>query len=194
MKIGVFGSSFNPPHIGHLVIAEEARIKLGLDKVLFVPTANPYHKKVDLLDYSQRYEMTRVSIEDNKYFEISDIEKNIEGSSYSYEVVKALRNKEDGDYYFIIGSDSFLDIEKWYRYEDFLNLINLVVFKRPGYDISKTYFKNIKAMTSKEIFYFDHSQIEVSSSYIRQSIKSGHIPKYLLYYKTYEYILENETW
>lgn len=194
MKVGLFGSSFNPIHIGHLVIAEQARIRLGLDKVLFIPTANPYHKKVDLLDYDIRYEMVEETIKDNKYFEISDIEKNLKKNSYSYDVVKKLKKKSNDDYYFIMGSDSFQEIETWYEYNKFIDLLDLVVFKRPGYDVEGDHLNKMRNFSKNRIFYFDDLQLEISSTYIRNSIRDGYIPKYLLREETIAYIKDKKLW
>lgn len=194
MKVGLFGSSFNPIHIGHLVIAEQARIRLGLDKVLFIPTANPYHKKVDLLDYDIRYEMVEETIKDNKYFEISDVEKNLKKNSYSYDVVKKLKKKSNDDYYFIMGSDSFQEIETWYEYNKFIDLLDLVVFKRPGYDVEGDHLNKMRNFSKNRIFYFDDLQLEISSTYIRNSIRDGYIPKYLLREETIAYIKDKKLW
>ena len=194
MKVGLFGSSFNPIHIGHLVIAEQARIRLGLDKVLFIPTANPYHKKVDLLDYDIRYEMVEETIKDNKYFELSDIEKNLKKNSYSYDVVKKLKKKSNDDYYFIMGSDSFQEIETWYEYNKFIDLLDLVVFKRPGYDVEGDHLNKMRNFSKNRIFYFDDLQLEISSTYIRNSIRDGYIPKYLLREETIAYIKDKKLW
>lgn len=194
MKVGLFGSSFNPIHIGHLVIAEQARIRLGLDKVLFIPTANPYHKKVDLLDYDIRYEMVEETIKDNKYFEISDVEKNLKKNSYSYDVVKKLKKKSNDDYYFIMGSDSFQEIETWYEYNKFIDLLDLVVFKRPGYDVEGDHLNKMRNFSKNRIFYFDDLQLEISSTYIRNSIRDGYIPKYLLREEIIAYIKDKKLW
>lgn len=194
MKVGLFGSSFNPIHIGHLVIAEQARVRLGLDKVLFIPTANPYHKKVDLLDYDIRYEMVEETIKDNKYFELSDIEKNLKKNSYSYDVVKKLKKKSKDDYYFIMGSDSFQEIESWYEYNKFIDLLDIVVFKRPGYDVEGDHLNKMRNFSKNRIFYFDDLQLEISSTYIRNSIKDGYIPKYLFREETIAYIEDNKLW
>lgn len=194
MKVGLFGSSFNPIHIGHLVIAEQARVRLGLDKVLFIPTANPYHKKVDLLDYDIRYEMVEETIKDNKYFEISDVEKNLKKNSYSYDVVKKLKKNSKDDYYFIMGSDSFQEIETWYEYNKFIDLLDLVVFKRPGYDVEGDHLNKMRNFSKNRIFYFDDLQLEISSTYIRNSIRDGYIPKYLLREETIAYIKDKKLW
>lgn len=194
MKVGLFGSSFNPIHIGHLVIAEQTRVRLGLDKVLFIPTANPYHKKVDLLDYDIRYKMVEETIKDNKYFEISDVEKNLKKNSYSYDVVKKLKKKNKDDYYFIMGSDSFQEIETWYEYNKFIDLLDLVVFKRPGYDVEGDHLNKMRNFSKNRIFYFDDLQLEISSTYIRNSIRDGYIPKYLLREETIAYIKDKKLW
>lgn len=193
-KIGIFGSSFNPIHIGHLIISEQARVRLNLDKVLFIPTANPYHKKVDLLDYDIRYEMTAKTIEDNKCFEISDIEKNLQKNSYSFDIINMLISEENANYYFIIGSDSFNNLDTWYRFEELLNMVNFVVFKRPGYDIDYKKLEKFKSISNKQIIYYDDLQLEISSSFIRNSIKQINIPRYLLKDETVRFILENNLW
>lgn len=194
MKIGIFGSAFNPIHTGHLIFSEQARFRLGLDKVLFVPTANPYHKDdKDLLAYDVRSEMTKVTIDDNKYFEMSDIERNLKSNSYSFDVVSMLKEREEGEYYFVMGSDSFNQLDTWYKYQDLLKLVNLVVFKRPGYEIDLEILENYRKI-GKEIFYFDDLQIQVSSTYIRNSIKEGYIPRYLLTETTRQYIKEHKLW
>lgn len=193
-RIGIFGSSFNPIHIGHLIISEQARIRLNLDKILFIPTANPYHKKIDLLDYDIRYEMTKKTIKDNPFFELSDIEKNLKINSYSYNIMSELIKTENANYYFIIGSDSFNNLHTWYEYVKFLQLINLVVFKRPGYDINKETLDRYRKLSSNEIIYYDDLQIEISSTQIRNSIINNIIPRYILKDETIEFIQENNLW
>lgn len=194
MKIGVFGSSFNPIHIGHLIICEQARIRLGLDKILFVPTQNPYHKKVELLDYDTRYNMTAETIKDNPYFEMSDVERNFETSSYSFDVMNILNEKYDAQFYFIMGSDSFNDLKSWYRYVDFVNLTSIVVFKRPGYDLDMENLDEINTLSQKLIVYYDDLQIEISSTKIREDVQNGIIPRYLLHDNTIDFIEGKKLW
>lgn len=193
-KIGIFGSSFNPLHIGHLIIAEQARVRLGLDKVLFVPTGNPYHKDVEELEFDTRYEMTEESIKDNPYFEMSDIEKNISGNSYSYDVVKMLMEREEAEYYFIMGSDSLNNLKTWYKYEEFLNLVHVIVFARPNYESSKELIDELDNISYKNLYYYDDLLLEISSSYIRKSIESGYTPKYMLTDESIRYIEEHKLW
>lgn len=194
MKIGIFGSSFNPVHIGHLIIAEQARYRLDLEKILFVPTANPYHKQVELVDFKHRYNMAQLVCEDNEYFDISNIEEKIEGNSYSFDVINELKKIFPNDeFYFIIGSDSFNNISTWYRYEELLNMIKLVIFKRPGYDIDDKMFKNFNNIY-KNLIYYNDLQLEISSTAIRDNIKNGYYPKYILHDKIIKYIKENKLW
>lgn len=198
MNIGILGSSFNPIHIAHLVIAEEARKRFNLDKVLFIPTKNPYHKDVDLLDFETRIEMVEETIKNNKYFEVSDIEKNIDGNSYSIDVINLLRKEYPNDkFYFIIGSDSFFDLTDWKDYTEFIKLVNILVFIRPGYNIPKKIIKIFKLLfepLSLEIDFVDDLQMQVSSTYIRNSIKEGYMPKYLLHENTIKFLEGKKLW
>lgn len=195
MKLGVFGSSFNPIHIAHLIIADQARIRLNLDKVIFIPTLNPYHKNVDLVKYEDRINMVNLAIENNIFFEVSDLERDFKSNSYSYNVVKKI--KEDfpkDEIYFILGSDSFLTLDSWYKYEDFIKMVNIVVFSRPFYDIDLNLIKKYDSITNRKIYYYKDLNFEISSSSIRKSIKSGYIPKYIIPDKVIKYIEENNLW
>src|SRR3989338_1581087 len=107
MKIGILGGTFNPVHIGHLILAEEAREKLGLDKVIFVPTFLPPHKdNSDIADASDRLMMIKLAIKKNRYFLVSDTEIKRNGRSYTIDTIKEFKEKFRADeLYFIVGSD-----------------------------------------------------------------------------------------
>ena len=134
MKIGILGGTFNPLHNAHLRIAEEVRDRLGLERVMFVPAASPPHKMLEgELSFEVRHEMVRLAIADNPFFTVSDIEGKRGGTSYSIHTLQELHHQfPDDDFFFIIGSDSFLDIGSWKQYADIFNLCNLVVVARPG--------------------------------------------------------------
>lgn len=191
-KIGVFGSAFNPIHIGHLIMSEQARVRLGLDKVLFIPTLNPYHKKVDLINFDLRYKMTENAIKNNKYFQVSSVEKDISGNSYSYNIMQKLIENENAEYYFIMGTDSFNQLDTWYRYTNLLSIVKLIVFKRPGYKVDIDKLEQYKNLTN--IYYFDDLQIQISSTFIRNEIKENRYPKYLLLDNTINFIKEYKLW
>ncbi len=193
-KIGILGASFNPIHIAHLIIAEQARIRLDLDKILFIPTFNPYHKNVNLMDYDDRVKMVKDIIKDNKYFSLSEIEKNIEGNSYSLNIINALIEEEKADYYFIIGSDNLLSIDTWYKYEDLIKTVNLIIFERPGYPYDKDLVEKYQSITDKKIYYFDDLQMQISSSMIRESIRNDVYPRYILADKSIKFLKEHNPW
>ncbi|MDA8428325.1 MAG: nicotinate-nucleotide adenylyltransferase [Geobacteraceae bacterium] len=134
MNIGLMGGTFNPVHLAHLRIAEEARESLGLDRVLFIPAGDPPHKPLaGEVPFSQRCEMVRQSIAGNPAFELSDIEGQRFGKSYSIDTISYFRAQRPGDeLFFIIGSDSFFEIGLWHRYAEIFRLCNLIVVERPG--------------------------------------------------------------
>jgi nicotinate-nucleotide adenylyltransferase len=105
MKIGILGGTFNPVHIGHLILAEEAREKLGLDKIIFVPTALPPHKdNLNIAPAADRLKMLELAVASNKYFTVSDIEIKRQGRSYTIDTLKEFQAKYSRDeLYFIIG-------------------------------------------------------------------------------------------
>ncbi len=180
-KIGIFGGLFDPPHIGHLIIAQSVLEELHLDKVIFVPAGNPPHK-LRYSPYTIRYKMTEIAIKDNKKFSISNIEKVMLGKTYTVEVVRELRKKIRGTLYLIIGSDQWLEIETWRAPQKLFKECRVVVVPRPGYKIEKP------ALVSKKIFVSNTPLMDISSSDIREQIgKKGNI-QYLVVPAVYSYI------
>ena len=134
MKVGILGGTFNPIHNAHLRIAEEVRDRFELAQVIFIPAASPPHKPLaGELSFAVRSEMVRMAIADNPAFAFSDMEGKRGGKSYSIDTLKGLHRDRPGDeFFFIVGSDSFLDIGSWYQFAGIFNLCNLVVVERPG--------------------------------------------------------------
>ena len=134
MNIGLMGGTFNPVHFGHLRIAEEAREAFGLERVLFIPAADPPHKPLaGGVSFSRRCEMVRLAIAGNPFFELSDIEGERAGKSYSIDTINFFRTRfPDDRLCFIIGSDSFFEIGLWHRYAAIFSLCNIIVVERPG--------------------------------------------------------------
>lgn len=184
MKLGIYGGSFNPIHIGHLIIAEYVREHCNLDKILFIPLGTASHKNDNLLlDKNKRFDMVKVAIEDNENFLISDIELKKEKTSYTIDTLLELKKMYPNDeLYEIIGEDSAVDIELWKDYNKLLELAKFIVLKRPNYNLKKDY-KNMELI--------DNIQIEISSTDIRNRIKNNKSTKYLLSEKVYNYIKEN---
>lgn len=190
-KVGIFGSAFNPIHLGHLLMAEQAIERLNLDEVLLVPTKEPYHKKVDMIDFEDRYQLALIEAASNDRMRASDIEKVFEENSYTFNLINLLIEKyPDDKFYFIMGSDSLINFDTWYRAEKLICLMSFIVFQRPE-DVSVVYLVDKYKRQGMDVYYFDDLQIQISSTYIRQSIRQGKSVKYLLSDEVITYIKEN---
>ena len=134
-RVGVFGGSFNPIHFGHLLLADEIREVLDLDRMLFVPAAQPPHKPAsDLAPAPHRFQMTALAVREHPRFDVSDLELQRRGPSYTVETLAALRDR--GDLYLLIGSETFLDLLNWREPREVARLAHLVVVPRnsTGFD------------------------------------------------------------
>jgi len=134
MKIGLMGGTFNPIHNAHLRIAGQARIACALERVIFIPAADPPHKKLaGDVPFALRCRMVRLAIAGNPFFELSALEGERSGKSYSIDTIRIFRERlPDDELFFIIGGDSFLELGLWHRYADIFRSCNLIVFERPG--------------------------------------------------------------
>jgi len=181
MRIGIFGGTFNPIHFGHLVLAEQAYEKLNLDKVIFIPSCKPPHKRVkDLASAEDRYNMVSLAIQNNKRFEISDIEIKRKGKSYLVDTLKEIHSKyPKSELFFISGSDVTNQIHKWKSIEEILKLVNFVIAKRPGYRL-KRFNKNVTTLSV--------SELDISSSNIRRKIKNHKTVLYIMPIRVFDYI------
>ena len=181
MKIGLFFGSFNPIHIGHKVIASYLIDFTDLDKVMFVVSPqNPLKQKISLLDQYHRLQIIRAEIEDNSKLEVSDIEFDMPKPSYTIDTLVRLKEKyPENDYSIIMGSDNLQNFHKWKNYEQILEDYSVYVYPRPGYEISGSH-KNIHIIEGVP-------QMEISSSFIRKSIKEGKDISYLMPEKAWIY-------
>lgn len=195
-KIGVLGGTFNPIHYGHLLLAESARDRLGLDKVLFIPTGNNPMKTTDWdIDAKFRYEMTQKGIAGNKYFEVSDIEVTREGYTYTIDTLNELEKIYPGDeIYFIVGADIIFDINSWKRADEVLSKITLVTTFRPGYDQDRLdrRVEELREVHGVRILKLFAPEMDISSSEIRSRVKHGYSIKYLLPESVEDYIYEKQ--
>ena len=133
-RLGIFGGSFNPVHLGHLRAAEEVCEELELDQVIFVPTFIPPHKDVSLLvDFEHRYQMLKLALKEHPKFTVSDLELKLGGISYTVRTLTTLREKHDSsEFFFLVGSDAFLEIDSWWHYRELFQLASVVIMTRPG--------------------------------------------------------------
>lgn len=192
MKIGIFGGAFNPVHNGHLNLAETFSEDLRLDKLLFIPTAKPPHKSDDgLLSGEDRVTMLRLAVE-NKPYEISTIEFNRTEKSYTYATLIELKKfYPDSQFYLIIGADQFVHFDKWYRYEDILNMVTLCTSARENEMEKQLIMDSAERLGIADSFFLSQRPVlRVSSSEIRDKIKNGSDVSDLLPKKVFDYIFE----
>lgn len=182
-KTGLFFGSFNPIHIGHLIIAQYFIEFSDLQQVWFVVSPhNPLKKKETLLADHHRLNMVKIAIDDNPALRVSDIEFNLPQPSYTINTLTYLKEKyPEKEFVLLMGGDNLESIHKWKNYEQILEYYCVYVYDRPESNIQP--FKN-----SNNIKIFDAPLMKISSSYIRQALKEKKSIKYLLPYKVYDYI------
>ncbi|KPL00943.1 MAG: hypothetical protein AMJ91_02475 [candidate division Zixibacteria bacterium SM23_73_3] len=188
-KIGILGGTFDPIHLGHLVLAEQVKEKLGLDQVIFIPCFSPPHKtRRKLSPAKDRYCMTKLALKDNPFFSVSDTELKRKGVSYTIDTLRQLKILfPDSEIYFLTGSDVLNEICTWKDPEKIFGLTKFVIATRPGFDEfdSKNHFA--KKSTIVRI-----TGMDISSSQIRERVKKGRTIKYLVPDKVEEYIREKK--
>ena len=184
MRIGILGGTFNPVHTGHLILAEEAHFKLGLDRLVFVPAFIPPHKDVEAaVDPHDRLRMVELAIEDNPAFEVSRFEIDSKKRSYSIDTLRELRRLygEGAELYFITGSDSLKDLFSWKDVNDIFKISKFIVANRPGYPVRDV---------PKEVQTVVITPLEVSSEDIRKRLAEGRSIRYLVPEKVRNYIID----
>lgn len=192
-KVGIMGGTFNPIHMGHLILAENAHEHLNLDEILFVPSGKPYMKE-HVLDSKTRIHMTGIAIEDNPHFALSTIEVDRDGNSYSYETIKTLKENHPGtEYYFIIGADSLFVMDKWMHPELIFQQCGIAVVCREGYR-EKEIKEQINILVQKyqaKVEILPARSIDISSTVIRDRIRDKRSIRYMVPEKVRTYIEKN---
>ena len=182
-KIGLFGGTFDPPHIGHLILAEEARAKAVLDEVWFLPTYIPPHKNRVVSDPHHRIEMVKRAIASNPSFSLSLIEHERKGLSYTIDTVEALKEEyPDVAFFFLLGGDMVNDLPNWYRVQDLIKKVTFVAFERSGYPLDP--------ISHLDIVYAQMPTIDISSTVLREKIKRNEPIRYYLPESVKDYIEE----
>ncbi len=185
MKVCLFGGTFDPPHIGHLLIAQTVFEAEKFDKVLFVPANKPPNKKA-FSSQATRVEMLKLAVEGNPNFEISDIEIKRGGVSYTIDTIRAIKNELDfkGDkLFYLIGSDCLLDFHNWKDPEAILEECQVVVAIRPGFRPS-----DIPAWILHRIQFANIPRFEISSTNIRKRWIDNKTIRYMVTLPVWEYI------
>jgi nicotinate-nucleotide adenylyltransferase len=194
VNIGVLGGTFDPIHIGHLVVAEEARIKLGLSKVLFVPAGQPRLKQDrDITPAVHRVEMVRRAIADNPYFKLSTLEVDRPGPSYTMDTLTLLQDQlsREASLFFILGRDTLAELPLWKEPRKVIQLCRLVVPPRLGSRDLRHLEEAIPGLLER-VIQLDMPVIGISSSEIRQRIARGLPVRYLVPAEVEKYITEHK--
>lgn len=207
LKIGILGGTFNPPHIGHLRLAQEVAYTHGLGRIIFVPSSVPPHKcHSEIAAPEHRLKMTTLSCQDNPIFGVSDIELNLEAPSYTFRTLERLNLDTENEYYFIIGTDSLSEIQTWKNYLRLFDLSSFIVVGRPDAEFD-TVWKNLPAeltgrFTLKDGVFTHNSShlllksavtgLNISATHIRELLKSGRSIRYLVHESVREYINEKK--
>lgn len=171
-KIGIFGGAFNPIHNGHIALAKQAHAVLKLQKTLIIPTALSPHKEQTAVSFEDRAQMCRIAFGDDNRFEISDIEKQLGGTSYTINTVRALKElyPKGTEFYLIIGGDMLFYFDKWYRHEALLKECHVVAAARENdcYADMLDYANDMGRIKVLNL-----PVIEVSSTLVREKISIG---------------------
>ena len=188
MKVCLFGGTFDPPHIGHLLIAQTVCEAENFDKVLFIPAFLPSHKN-GITSVDHRINMIKIAIEDNPKFEYSDVDVARGGTSYTIDSIIDIKNKlnlEKQEVYYLIGSDSLIDLKNWKEPKKILDEAKVIVAIRPGFRPS-----DIPHWILQDVHFANIPRFELSSSKIRSRWVEDLTIRYMVTLPIWEYINEN---
>ena len=191
-RIGLMGGTFNPIHMGHLIIAEEAREKFVLEKVVFIPSYITPNKEVEAAPAEERLRMVELAVESNPYFSVSDMEIRQKGMSYTVSTLRALKERygDDWELYFISGTDAVASLPLWYQPEQILTLCRFIGAVRPGRIQKAEEVVASFKKRGKNIELLPVPAIDISSTDIRNRIRNGKSVRYMVPEKVYTYIKE----
>ncbi len=194
MRIGVLGGTFDPVHLGHLIIAEEARTRLSLEKVLFVPAGRPWFKDGnDVTETADRLEMLRLALEGNPYFCIDTQELDRPGATYTVDTIAQLRGQmgPDAEIFFIIGLDALAELARWKDPERLASMCFFAAMRRPEFaQLDVVGLDRTVPGVSGRVHLLENIQVDISSSDIRCRIQRGLPIRYLVPREVDEYIEE----
>ncbi len=192
-KVAIMGGTFDPVHIGHLIIAEQAHCKFNLEKVIFIPAGIPPHKdNSKVTGGKHRLAMIQLAVEDNPKFSVSDWEFRKQRDSYTVDTLKYIEKIDLAEQiYLIIGADSLFEIFTWKDPEYILGHANLIVACRPGYNLNEILKDPRYGSYRKNIHLLDNIKMKIASSTIREMVSKGHSIRYLVLPRVQDYIMNN---
>lgn len=190
-RVGLFGGTFDPIHYGHLVIAEDARVYLGLDKVYFAPAFQPPHKTLGTYSgFEHRVRMVELAIKSNPRFALSLIETRLPVPSYTVDTVRAFRKELPAGavLYFIMGMDSLANILTWHKPDELLQLCRIVVAERAGYQVDIASLESKLPGLRQSLELIDTPELSISSTDLQRRIRLGLSVRYQLPTRVEQYI------
>lgn len=178
-RIGILGGTFDPPHNGHLMIADEVKHACQLDEVWFIPTNEPPHKQQAMSNNEHRIAMLKKALAHTPYFTLNKIEMERSGKSYTIDTIKLLQKRHPNtSFYFIIGADMVEYLPNWYQIDELMTLVQFVGVKRPHYSMQTDY----------SILEVEVPELDISSGDIKQRIKNDEPFKFFVPLNVYHYI------
>jgi nicotinate-nucleotide adenylyltransferase len=181
MRLGLFGGTFDPIHLGHLILAEQCRESCALDRVWFVVAGEPPHKRGDRTPVAHRLEMARIAVAGHAAFAVSEIEANRPGPHYSVETLDAVRRERPEDeLFFLIGADTLNDLPNWREPARIARMATIVVVNRPGIEESDPAGFPSFAPDSRPILSVTIPPIGIASTDLRRRVREGKSIRYLL--------------
>lgn len=181
MRLGMFGGTFDPIHLGHLVLAEQCREACGLDRVWFVVAGEPPHKRGDRTAASHRLEMVRIATAGHRDFEASEIETDRPGPHYSAETVESVqRERPDDDLFFLLGADSLIDLPTWREPARIARLATIVVVNRPGIESADPSRAPDLGRDARPFQFVTIPPIGIASNDLRRRLAEGRSVRYLV--------------
>ncbi len=196
-RIGIIGGSFDPIHLGHLVIAQDALERLELDEIVFIPAAiSPHKQHLKCVEAEHRLRMVELAIEGDYRFSVSDIELIRGGVSYTIDTVRALQaSRPDVEWVLIVGSDTLVDLHNWHRIDELLDLCSIASFLRPGESSLDRIAEKIELPEHRKAQLLNHvieaHLVEISSTEIRMRVAEGLGIRYLVPPEVEMYIFEH---
>ena len=193
-RFGVFGGTFDPPHIGHLILAAEVCQQLNLDRLLWILTpVSPFKRADDLTPLGQRLSMLRIAIADNPKFELSHVEIEASPPYYTVNTMQRLADcYPSANLILVIGGDSLHDLPRWHRPADLVAACHEIgVMRRPGESVDLSVLERQVPGTQAKVRFVDAPLLEISSSDIRRRIREHLSFRYYLSPSVYDYILKN---
>lgn len=193
-RIGVIGGTFDPIHYGHLAAAEEARVKMDLERVLFVVAGMPPHKlNEEVTPVEHRLATVSLAIASNPYFEISTVDVDRPGPSYTVHTISIMQEQmgQETEIFFIMGLDSLAELPTWHQPERLIESCRLVAVKRPGVEIDLAELESSVPGIASRVDIIDMPEVDISSSELQQRVRDGLPIKYQVPEEVETYIMEH---